>query len=194
MCFVTRSICNSFSLLVHLHVCVVFFCAPNSLYKCSPHLTATFSHTLWLAPLTAFGNVCLQSLTSIHLENWLIWVQAAVTQLCICSARSHVYGLFICVVLWRSQNCDISPILPSYYCCPPSKPSSSTYDGQSVFSLGYSFHHVCCWISSNFLAYFSVFSCFNVKCFYWLFVPEELWKWWQMESKDRWRNCYRLWK
>lgn len=46
-------------------VCVFF----NLLHKWSHHLSAVFPHTLWLAPLTAFGNVCLQSLASLHLEH-----------------------------------------------------------------------------------------------------------------------------
>lgn len=50
-----------------LYVCM--FCASNLLHECSRHLAAAFPHTLWLAPLTAFGNVCLQSLASLHLEH-----------------------------------------------------------------------------------------------------------------------------
>lgn len=50
-------------------VCVCVFCASKLLHECSRHLTAVFPHTPWLAPLTAFGNVCLLSLASLHLEH-----------------------------------------------------------------------------------------------------------------------------
>lgn len=45
------------------------FCASNLPHEYSRHLTAVFPHTPWLAPLTAFGNVCLLSLASLHLEH-----------------------------------------------------------------------------------------------------------------------------
>lgn len=53
----------SFPLLVHV------WWAPNLLHECGRHLITVFQHTLWLAPLTAFGNVCLLSLASLHLEH-----------------------------------------------------------------------------------------------------------------------------
>lgn len=53
----------SFPLLVHV------LWASNLLHECSRHLITVFQHTLWLAPLTAFGNVCLLSLASLHLEH-----------------------------------------------------------------------------------------------------------------------------
>lgn len=71
-------------ILVCLHACVtrrrcvcicafhssrLHYCASNSLHNCNHHITAVFPHTLWLAPLSAFGNVCLQSLASLHLEH-----------------------------------------------------------------------------------------------------------------------------
>lgn len=49
--------------------CIMCVCSCNLLHKCCRHLIAVFPHTLWLAPLTAFGNVCLQSLASLHLEH-----------------------------------------------------------------------------------------------------------------------------
>lgn len=53
----------SFPLLVHV------LRASNLLHERSRHLITVFQHTLWLAPLTAFGNVCLLSLASLHLEH-----------------------------------------------------------------------------------------------------------------------------
>lgn len=38
-------------------------------HKLQPSPYAVFPHTLWLAPQTGFGNVCLQSLPSLHLEH-----------------------------------------------------------------------------------------------------------------------------
>ncbi len=52
-----------------LYVCVYVSCTSNLLNECSHQPTAVFPHTLWLAPLTAFGNVCLVSLASLHLEH-----------------------------------------------------------------------------------------------------------------------------
>lgn len=48
---------------------VCCYCACNWLHECSRHLAAVFPHTLWLAPPAAFGNVCLLSLASLHLEH-----------------------------------------------------------------------------------------------------------------------------
>lgn len=50
-----------------LYVCM--FIASNLLNESSHQPTAVFPHTLWLAPLTGFGNVCLLSLVSLHLEH-----------------------------------------------------------------------------------------------------------------------------
>lgn len=85
------------------------FYVPNLLHECSRHLTAVFPHTLWLAPLTALGNVCLLSLASLHLEHapgktaWSVRHQARGNQLCICSVRSHAYGSVICVVIEKPE-------------------------------------------------------------------------------------------
>lgn len=51
-----------------LCVCV---CILHAYVFCASAVTSLlcFPHTLWLAPLTAFGNVCLLSLASLHLEH-----------------------------------------------------------------------------------------------------------------------------
>lgn len=48
---------------------VLYFCC-NLLHKYRRHLAVVFPHTLWLAPFhCVFGNVCLRSLASLHLEH-----------------------------------------------------------------------------------------------------------------------------
>lgn len=46
-------------------------CILHAYVFCASAVTSLlcFPHTLWLAPLTAFGNVCLLSLASLHLEH-----------------------------------------------------------------------------------------------------------------------------
>lgn len=86
---------------------------PASLPERCRHLSAAFPHTLWLAPQTAFSNVCLQLLASLHLEHaagenaGAARHQAGGNQLCICSAPSHAYTSLICVVSRRSRSRDV---------------------------------------------------------------------------------------
>lgn len=69
--YVCAHMCDPAQVCVCVHFTVLpwVICASNSLQNYNHHITAVFPHTLWLAPLSAFGNVCLQSLASLHLEH-----------------------------------------------------------------------------------------------------------------------------
>lgn len=127
-----------------LHV----LCPSNLLHECSRHLVAVFQHTLWLAPLTAFGNVCLLSLASLHLEHapgklpdvcavGLVVISGASALLC----PKRIFQLS--VLCHREARAVISP-LDSPAITPVRFPNSHRQlTRPSVFSLCYSFRHVC---------------------------------------------------
>ena len=109
-------------------VCAYCMCACSVLltllHECSRHLAAEFPHTLWLAPLTAFGNVCLQSFASLPLEHTRgkLADLCAIRHVLIGPASALVSSMrmvSISVLLLRSQRCDVSPILPNHYSCHP---------------------------------------------------------------------------
>lgn len=89
-------------------------------------------------------SVCYRSLHSTcnkHQENCLVCVQTGWgTQMCICCALSHVYGLALCY--FREVSVDA-------YSCP-------------LFSLCYLFHHICLKLLYFFLcdSFFDLFRIF----------------------------------
>ena len=130
-------------------MCACVFCASNLLHECNRHLIAVFPHTLWLAPLTAFGNVCLLSLASLHLEH----APGKLPDLCairlvVISCASALLGpmrmVQLSVLCHREARAVISA-LDSPAITAVRLPSSHRRltKETSVFSFCYSFHHVC---------------------------------------------------
>lgn len=143
------------------------------LHKCCRHLSAVFPHTLWLAPLTAFGNVCLQSLASLHLEHApgelpdLCAIRLVVIS-CASALLSPMRMVQLSVLCHREAKVVISaPILASRYCCPLSKRSSPTYKTDN-----HCFQSVVHSLKSD-----SVHTVYNIS---------------EMELKEEWRTGYGL--
>lgn len=132
-------------------------------YECSRHLIAVFQHTLWVAPQTAFGNFCVLSLASLHLERTpgklpdlsavrLVVISCASALLCpTCMVQ-------LSVLCHRQARAMISAI-GSPAITPVRFPNSHQQPDIQCFHC-YSFHHVC--LSSC----ISVFSGLNVSCLY----------------------------